>query len=1160
MSVKLKEIFLKGFKSFANPTTLPISPDITVIVGPNGSGKSNIVEAIQWAFGEHSLKEIRATDKNDVIFKGSDKTRPSRSAYVELTFDFDGEIVKIARELTLEGNSTYYINGEVARLKDIKQLFKTTGMFSIVGQGKIEKIVTSSPQDLRKLIEDAAGTSVYLERKKEALGKLAGTEANLERLKDILFEIGKNKRGLYIKAKKAEKYLEYSNELEEIKEKYYRGIFYHEKQILDDLEKKYSDARTILKEKVQSLAKVESRWSILREEFNKLNKEMESFTDLLETHKQRQNQLLELRNTLINKLNESKSSYVEKTSRIDSLKDEKDRLRNREEEIQLILDSLVKEIEEKEQELAKIEEERNLLTSQYSENEMEFLKKKGEYDELEKKLHKLESERNSIYDSQQDFQERLEMIVEQLESKKARYKELDEEINDLSESANKYDEKTKKLLEELETVKKKIQEITNEREYLKGEFEKLIHRKKEITSEISILEKQLNEYQGFSRAVKKIFELKDNFKGIVDVVANIVEVPQEYVEAIEALLGGVLQHIVVDNAENAKKILEFAKEAKIGRVTLIPLDLINKNVKKLKLPKEKGVYGFARDLVKINKLQSEVERLLDYLFGNDIVVENLDVAVEIKKKYHVGRIATLDGEIISTQGSMTGGRYESSHSFLSRKNLIEKLKKEFEELQQTESTLIKKLDEKKGEIEELRNYAESINSELMEYTSKSTSAKRMLQELLKTHEEISKEIENFEKLKKEYNLRIEGIEERKNKLNEEVSEINSRLKDLKSDLEKFNKEIFKNKEKLDEINEKYADLQTEIRGLYERKLQYQSEIKRIHERKTEIDSKVSEIQLEIKRIKDEIDNLQKLVDENERELQALKNETDELFNSLNYKKSGKEDKVKEVENLEKEMEELRNEIETIRENIHNLELQIQEKKLKIENIPEQYRKELQISKEELEVLRKNMEDLENKIKYIGPVDLEAQEEYERVSKEYEELEKQKEDLEEAKRKLIELIEKTDEEAKQVFLNTFNIVNKAFKKYVEQLFYGGSGIIKILDKDNILESGIEIIISKGKGRSQKLQLLSGGEKALVGLALLMALLEAQPSAFYVLDEADAPLDEYNSERFRRLLENTEAQFIVVTHNKIVMEAADIMLGVTKTNDVSNIVPVRLEEVV
>lgn len=1160
MSVKLKEIYLKGFKSFANPTLLPISPDITVIVGPNGSGKSNIVEAIQWAFGEHSLKELRATDKNDVIFKGSENVRPARSAYVELTFDFDGEMIKIARELTLEGNSIYYINGEVARLKDIKQLFKTTGMFSIVGQGKIEKIVTSSPEDLRKLIEDAAGTSVYLERKQEALGKLAGTEANLERLKDILFEIGKNKRGLYIKAKKAEKYLEYSNELETIKEKYYGGTYYLEKKILDDLEKRYSDTREVLKKKIQNLAKIESRWSVLREEFNEINKEMESFTDLLESQKQRQNQLLEIRNTLNNRLNDSKSLYVEKTSRIDSLKDEKNRLVKREEEIKLILDSLIKEIKEKEKELAQIEEERNILTSQYSENEMELLKKKGEYDELEKKLHKLENERNSIFDSQQDFQERLEMIEEQLDSKKVRFKELDDEIKELSENANKYDKKTKSLLDEMEIIKKKIQNLTNEREYLKEEFEKLVHRKKEIVSEISILEKQLNEYHGFSNTVKKIFENKDEFEGIIDVVANIVEVPEKYIEAIESLLGGVLQHIVVDTAENAKKILEFVKNMKIGRVTLIPLDLIEGNVKNIKLPKEEGIYGYARELVKVNKIHKDVEKLLDYLFGNDVIVENLDIAVELKKKNKFGRIATLDGEIVSIKGSMTGGKYENSHSFLSRKNLIEKLKIEYKELEKNEETLIKKLENKKSEIQELRNYADSINLELMDLTSKSTSAKRMLQELLKTHEEISKEVENFEKLRKDYNMRIDGIEERKKKIDVEISEIKGKIVSLKSELEEFNKEIFENKEKLDEINERYADFQTDIRGLYERKMQYESEIKRIHERKSEIDSKISEIHHDIKRIKDEMENLQNLLSENEKELQALKNETDELFNSINYKKSGKEGKIKEIEDLEKEMEQLRNEIEKIREDIHEFELKIQEKKLKIDNIPEQYRKELKINQEEIENLRKKIEELENKIKFIGPVDLEAQEEYEKVSREFEELENQKKDLEEAKKKLIDLIEKTDEEAKQVFLKTFNIVNNAFKKYIKQLFYGGDGIIKILDKDNILESGIEIIISKGKGRAQKLQLLSGGEKALVGLALLMALLEAQPSAFYVLDEADAPLDEYNSERFRRLLENSEAQFIVVTHNKIVMEAADVMLGVTKTNDVSNIVPVRLEEVV
>ncbi|MBO8161561.1 MAG: chromosome segregation protein SMC [Thermosipho sp. (in: Bacteria)] len=1160
MSVKLKEIFLKGFKSFANPTTLPISPDITVIVGPNGSGKSNIVEAIQWAFGEHSLKELRATDKSDVIFKGTEKVRPARSAFVELTFEFDGQEVKIARELTAEGNNTYYINGDVARLKDIKQLFKTTGMFSIVGQGKIERIVTSSPEDLRKLIEDAAGTSVYRDRKKEALGKLAGTEANLERLKDILFEIGKNKRGLYIKAKKAEKYLEYSKELEIIKEKYFGGIYFHESNQLKSLENAHDEKKKILKERVKKLAKVESRWSVLRQEFNEINKEMESFTDLLESHKQRQNHLLELRNTLINKLNEHKSSYVEKTSKIDLLKDEKERLIRRKDEIKLIFDSLEKEIKEKEQLLANIEEERNLLTSKYSEKEMELLKKKGEYDELEKKLHKLENEKNTLFESQKDFKERLEMIIEQLESKRARYEELDEEIGELSENANKYDEKTQNLLNELESVKKQIQELTEQREYLKDEFEKVNYRKKEIILEISILEKQLNEYQGFSHAVKKIFDVKDKFEGIIDVVANIIEVPDEFLEAIEALLGGVLQHIVVDTSDNAKRILEYAKREKIGRVTLIPLDLIRRKMRNVKVPEVEGVCGFAKNLVKINKIEDYKNELLDYLFGNDIVVENLDIAIEIKRKSSVGRIATLEGDLISNTGSMTGGKFESSHNLLARKNQMEKLREELKNVEKIEKELQEKLKDVKEEISDLRNYAETINSDLMDYTSKSTSAKRMLQELLKTHSEIYKELQNFEKLHKEYKLRLEGIKEREVNIKNEIKVIKDRLKVLKGELESFNKEIFENKEKLDEINEKYTDLQTELRGLLERKIQYESEIRRIQERNTEIDEKILEINHEIKRLKEEMDNLQSLIDENEKELQALKSETDELFNSINYKKSGKEGKVKEIEQLEQEMESLREEIEKIREEMHEFDLQIQEKKLKIENIPEEYRKEIKITEEELEELKNRMESLENKIKFIGPVDLEAQEEYERVSKEYEELENQKKDLEDARRKLIELIERTDEEAKQVFLKTFDIVNKAFKNYVEQLFYGGTGIIKIMDKDNILESGVEIIISKGKGRSQKLQLLSGGEKALVGLALLMALLEAQPSAFYVLDEADAPLDEYNSERFKRLLTNSNAQFIVVTHNKIVMEAADVMLGVTKTNDVSNIVPVRLEEVV
>ncbi|APT73873.1 chromosome segregation protein SMC [Thermosipho melanesiensis] len=1149
----LKGIFLKGFKSFGKPTKIPISPNITAIVGPNGSGKSNIVEAIQWVLGEHSLKNLRASEKFDIIFKGSKKLSSSRSAFVELSFNFNGEEYKIARELTSSGENTYYINGEKARLKDITALFGANGMVSIIGQGKIDKIAMSTPDELKKIFEDAAGTSIYIERKKEALSKLAGTETNIERIKDVIYEIEKNKKSLYIKVKKAEKFKEYSQKLEEIKIRYFGGIYYFEKKKLESLDKKHKNLKALLKTKLKSLAETESRWNILREEFNKINKKMENFTSLLETQKIRQNQLLELKNSYTDRLNDLKNIYVEKMTKIDSLKDELKRIKDREQEISLIFDSLILEINKQETELSKIEEERNTLLSKYSTKEMEYLKKKNEYDEIEKNIHKLENEKKSLYNSVNDLKERISMIKEQLEIKYERKKDLDKEIKELSENAEKYDQKTKSLLEEIKTIKEKTDSLNQEREYLKENLEKLIHRKKEIQSEISIIKKNISEYQGFSFAIKKIFENKEKFPGIIDVVANIIDVDKKYVEAIEALLGGRMQHIVVENSEVAKKILQFAKEQKIGRITIIPLDLIRIFSKNSILPKNAI---FAKNIVTIKV--DEKEKLLNFLFGNDIIVENIDLAVEIKKKYDF-RIATLDGELISNSGTITGGKSEHI-SPLSRKKQLEKLKEELENIFQLEEKTSAKISQLKDEINELRKYNEVINSEFLEINSKSSSAKRMLQELVKSQNELNKEITNLEKILSNTTLRLSGVEERINIIDDEIKNSTYLLKTLKLTLENTNKEMYEDKEKIEKINESYLELQSNLRGLNERKIQYEGELKRLSNRKDEIEIEISTITNETKYEKEKIEELENSIEEIEKELKTLKEETEALFKNMNEDKDGKNNKLKELETLESEMEKLRTETEELREEIHSTELELQKVRLKIENIDEKYRKEVKLSSEEIDMLKKEMETIETKLKYIGPVDFEAEEEYQEVSQKLETLEKQKKDLEDAKQKIIELIEKTDEEATQIFMNTFNIIKKTFKNYIKELFFGGKGDIRLLDKENILESGIEIIITKGDGRSQKLQLLSGGEKALVGLALLMSLLQAQPSAFYVLDEPDAPLDEFNAERFKMLLKNSKAQIIIITHKKIVMEAADIMVGITKTDDISTIVPVRMEEVV
>ncbi|MGC8954637.1 MAG: AAA family ATPase [Fervidobacterium sp.] len=413
----LREIFIKGFKSFVDPVKLEFSNRVTVIVGPNGSGKSNIVDAIRWVLGEQSMKEIRAQERDDVVFWGNEKRPPAQSAYVELVFENGSDRISIARELSRDGTSRYLLNGDVVRLKDIRDFLMQHGYgknpYSIIGQGQIDKIVSSTPENLRTMIEEIAGIGIYREKKKEALAKLDATQMNLNRIGDLLFEVDKNRKSLYLKAKRAERFVEYSQQLEELKKEYFGGLYKVETQRLADMEIYYNELTISLKEHLRTLAKLETDWSTLRDEFNQIDVEMESYTKTLEEFKTRENQLLEIREKFTKKLSELESKFIEVSTRIDMLNDETVSLKNRNEEIKFIVAKILEELNEKERILSKLENEKSEIYTQYTEQEKEILKKKQEYEETEKNILKIHNEIIRLTENNQDIKHRLEMIQNQ---------------------------------------------------------------------------------------------------------------------------------------------------------------------------------------------------------------------------------------------------------------------------------------------------------------------------------------------------------------------------------------------------------------------------------------------------------------------------------------------------------------------------------------------------------------------------------------------------------------------------------------------------------------------------------------------------------------------------------------------------------------------------
>ena len=1168
--MKLERIFLHGFKSFAKPTKIPVANGVTAIVGPNGGGKSNIVDAIRWVFGEQSMKELRAGEKYDVIFAGSGAA--VSSAYVELNFRNAKESISVSRLLTSDGKNFYKMNGENVRLRDIQEKFAGTGtgreFYSIVGQGQIQKITSSSPQELRFLLEEAAETSFYRKRKKEALTRLENVEMNLTRVQDVLTELEKQRKSLYLKAKRAERYKEYSERLSRVKSVYYGNILRRENERLKHLEEQHQATSEKIRKIQKELISVESKWSSLKQEFAMVDKEIENFTNVIEDYKKRQSTLLELREMYSRRLSDRESKYVELTTRLDSFKEQLEQLQKRKDELDLIFRALVDEISLKEEDLSQLEKRREEMFSRYSEKEKELLAMKEERDKLHSSLTRAESEIEHMEDSLEDFKKRISMVESQLDMKMRRLLGLENELTQLVEKMKDSGEKESNLAKELEKIKERQSDLERERRITVEQRDNAIRVLKQLDDEEKRIKWRIQNYEGYTRAVRAVFAKKKEgfFPGVHDVVANLISSPPKYARAIEVLLGGAAQHIVTDNTDTAKNVISWLFQEKIGRATFLPLDLIESYFSEIRdLKGHPGFVGYAATLVRVEK---QYGNLPVYLFGNDLVVRTLDDAVKIKKKFRVrSRIATLSGEIVGSRGSITGGqsKIENSDSFLGRKmKLIEitSKRKEMLNLSQIQEKNLKRIDE---EIHALRNHERLVERELTQVLAEGSSVRRMAEELNKTVTELRTEIESLEKLKDSYSLKISGMQSRRERLLSKINEEREKISKLEENMKEFDQDLLMRKEELEEVSSAASDLKVELSNLLERKTHYEAELSRVKSSQKSIEQERDTVTVQVEQMEDELSRLRNAVLENQREMEALKRETETLFENMRIQRADKEQKLSQLGSFESKMEQLKEEREKLRDYSHHLELSIQETRGKIERILDEIdgtsvEEVKEVDSETLEKFKLEIEDLENKMRYLGPVDMTVVGEYKEVDSRFNELELQKRDLQEAKRKIEKLIEKTDEEARNRFLDIYEQVNTKFNSFISMLFPGGTGEIRIEAGRDLLESGVEISVRKPNKRIQKLQLLSGGEKALVGIALLFALLEVRPSPFYVLDEVDAALDEFNAERFKRLIEKeTErSQFIIITHNKVVMECADILHGVTMVDGISTIVPVRLEE--
>ncbi len=1165
MTMKLKKITIQGFKSFAQLTELPIADGITAIVGPNGSGKSNVLDAIKWLFGEHSLKNLRADEKYDLIFAGSEDVPPAKRAYVELVFEKDGKLFSVARELMKSGKNVFYVDGKPSRLKDIKSLFAGTGVgkdfYSVIAQGQVERLTSSSSKELRALFEEAAGTAYYREKKREALIRLNNVESNLTAVNNVLYEKEKLMKSLYLKAKRAEKYLEYTEKLKEVKRLYFGNKLLREEKRKEEIESELEEKRKKLRSLRKEMMEVESRWNDLREQVEEMDKKLSSFTRLLQDYEKRKSQLVDLSNLYRRQLSELENDQTKALTTIESLSEEKKRLEGRKEEILVLKKSVNEQLNALNEEIQKILSEKMKRESELSEKQKEALRLKEKITKIEKTLKKLELDYEKLLASEEDFKEKIKLINEQWSDKEERLNDVKNEIEEMRGSLETGTDEEKKLETELNAIRERKVEVENEKEGIIREIHDLLKKKSEIQGEINSLQRLMNEYTGFSRAVRAVFSNKDKFKGLYDVVANIVKVDEEYEKAVSALLGGAVQNIVVKDADVAKEIIEFLKVNDFGRATFLPLDLIDGSfsVHDTEIEMHPGFVGFAVDLVEVPK---GFEKLPVYLFGSDVVVRTLEDAIDIKRRFKIrSRIATLDGELISGRGAITGGSQKITDSVIGRKTRLEALKVELKELDIRLKELEKLLKEVDRKLENYRKMETEVQMKLSEIISKNATTKRILNELIKTAKSLEKELSNLKSLKVNYENRLSGIIAKKDRLRQQIEEEKIEFLKMEKILENFGGELEEKRRDFEKLTEKLVDLKMKKSELERAAEGYAGELESLNERLKAIDEKINLERELIRRRKAEIEKVKAELEKNEEELKTVTAELEELFGNVNIHHEDKTKIFQEIKNLESELTAMREKRENIIEDIHRLENHLQEINMNIlryrEEVPD-YEDVPFISDMELYSLEQQLNDLLRKVKGIGSVDLDAIEEYKNVEEEYKQIVEQKEDLENAKKKLLDIIKKTEEKARSRFLNIHRQVNENFSKYIKELFFGGEGRISMSDDKDVFESELIIEVKKPGRRLQKLQLLSGGEKALVAIALLFSFLQVNPSPFYVLDEVDGPLDDYNAERFARFLKelSKDAQFLIITHNKIVMESADLLHGITMSKGVSVVIPVEM----
>lgn len=1179
----LKSIEVQGFKSFANKIVFDFHNGITGIVGPNGSGKSNVADAVRWVLGEQSAKQLRGAKMEDVIFAGTQNRKPVGFAYVAITLDnsdhalpVEYDEVTVSRRVYRSGESEYKINGHSCRLRDVTEMFYDTGIgkegYSIIGQGQIDKILSGKPDERRELFDEAAGIVKFKRRKSAAIKKLENERSNLVRVNDILSELEKQVGPLKQQSEKAKEYLNYKTELK----KYDVNAFLLE---TDRIRKETAELNDRLKIVDDDLEDSKSEYDNTKSEYeaaeNQLNDinaqidENSQTVSALELENQKLQGEINVFTEQIKTFNANKQLHSERLLDIEKDKQNKN---NSVKELREQYNDLNTELSEYNDKLAAINDTAKALNA-----EIEGIS--GQIDNRQNSIYDNLTEQSTIKAENQKFV----TMLEQLEIKKS---ELTSHIikGKSDESAQK--QVIKSLTAELDNAVGKLEDINNSIEesntsvtQLKAEIaeknselDKLTqnyHREKSrLESLINITER----YDGYGNSIKKIMELKDSNPGILGVIADIVKVEKQYETAIETALGGTIQNIVTDKESTAKELIGYLKQNKLGRATFLPLNAIHarNTLENEACINEKGVIGVASNLVRVS---FEYEGLAKYLLGRILVVDNIDNALLIAKKYkYTLRIVTLEGEQLNPGGSMTGGAFRNSSNLLGRR-------REIEELKQSVSNTNKQITQEKAAVADLRNqvakYREALDSynKLLRETHirKNTIDVNLKQADLKLSEIIASYGDDI-KEQASIDSEILKISESRNQVSGNLNLLDNQNEAARKEIENLGKtlEAKKSEEaavalKIENLKISHSSIEQKASFINENIERLCKELDNLEEEKTSIQEKIGETKELVSAKQADIELVKNSIEESERKITAIGEKLEDLRAAKEKVNASHKEFFKKREELnekiillEKDSMRLHNQYDRLEESYDSLvDYMWNEYELT-------YSYALELKSDELNNIndiRKQINILKAAIKKLGDVNVNAIEEYKSVSERYEFMKTQHDDMIEAEESLMKVIEELDEGMRTQFTAKFEEIKVEFDKVFKELFGGGRGTIELVEGEDILEAGI-LIISQPPGKKlQNMMQLSGGEKALTAIALLFAIQNLKPSPFCLLDEIEAALDDSNVGRYANYLHKLtkHTQFIVITHRRGTMSAADRLYGITmQEKGVSTLVSVDLIE--